>query len=434
LKTCGARSVENSKDTFLPLSTTSNANVIDVIYSYEVYWEEDKIPWTDRWDIYLVSAPDDEVHLFSILNSLMVCIVLSVTVASILIRTLKKDIANYNAIRAIKLSSADDYEMVDESGWKLLHGDVFRPPRNSLVFLCVAVGTGAQLVTAIGLTLFSGFVGILSPMNKGQTLTSIIFLYVLTGSVAGYTSSRLYKYFEKGLAWKRVALLTATAFPATVVGMFLVLDIFLAFQGAATAVSIWTILSIFLLWVCVSAPLVFVGTYFGFRAKKVDVPTKTNQIARVIPEISWYLKPMYSFLLGGMLPFGNVCIEVYFVMSALWLHQIYYVMGFLFAVLIVLIISTAETTIVFCYLQLAAEDHQWWWRSFFNGASVGLYLFLYSVWFFFSQMQLVGFLPVMIYATYMSMISIALALFSGAVGVLSCFWFIKTIYGAIKVD
>ncbi len=118
----------------------------------------------------------------------------------------------------------------------------------------------------------------------------------------------------------------------------------------------------------------------------------------------------------------------------MWLHQIYYVMGFLFAVLIVLIISTAETTIVFCYLQLAAEDHQWWWRSFFNGASVGLYLFLYSVWFFFSQMQLVGFLPVMIYATYMSMISIALALFSGAVGVLSCFWFIKTIYGAIKVD
>lgn len=118
----------------------------------------------------------------------------------------------------------------------------------------------------------------------------------------------------------------------------------------------------------------------------------------------------------------------------MWLHQIYYVMGFLFAVLIVLIISTAEMAIVLCYLQLSAEDHQWWWRSFFNGASVGMYLFLYSVWFFFSQMQLVGFLPVMIYATYMSMISIALALFSGAVGVLSCFWFIKTIYGAIKVD
>ncbi|GJX29534.1 transmembrane 9 superfamily member 1, partial [Tanacetum coccineum] len=32
----------------------------------------------------------------------------------------------------------------EESGWKLVHGDVFRPPRN-LVLLLVVVGTGAQL-------------------------------------------------------------------------------------------------------------------------------------------------------------------------------------------------------------------------------------------------------------------------------------------------
>ena len=32
--------------------------------------------------------------------------------------------------------------------------------------------------------------------------------------------------------------------------------------------------------------------------------------------------------MGGILPFGSVCIELFFIMSALWLHQIYYVMGF----------------------------------------------------------------------------------------------------------
>jgi len=432
LKTCGAKPVENDKGTFLALSTSGSKDVIQVIYSYEVYWEESNTEWSDRWDIYLIGSPDDEVHLFSILNSFMVCVFLSGTVATIIIRTLKKDIASFNEMRA---SLGSDFVMPEEeSGWKLMHGDVFRPPQNFNWLLCVAVGTGAQIVTAIGLTLFCGFVGILSPMNKGQTLTLTIMLYVLTGSVAGYTSSRLYKYFDKGTAWNRTTLLTATAFPAILVTMFLVLDIFLAFQGAATAVSIWTILSIFLLWVCVSAPLVFAGSYFGCRAKKISVPTKTNQIARVIPETSWYLKPVNSFFLGGVLPFGNVCIEVYFVMSALWLHQIYYVMGFLFAVLIVLMVSTAEMCIVICYLQLSAGDHQWWWSCFFNGASVGLYLFMYSIWFLFQKMDLVGFLPVMIYITYMSMISMALSLFCGAVGVLSCFWFIRSIYGAIKVD
>ena len=114
----------------------------------------------------------------------------------------------------------------------------------------------------------------------------------------------------------------------------MVLNIFLSFVGAATAVSFLTILALFSLWVCVSAPLVFIGSYFGLRADKVQVPTKTNQIARVVPEVPVACQFNCHDLLGGILPFGSVCIELAFIMSALWLHQIYYVMGFLLAVLV----------------------------------------------------------------------------------------------------
>lgn len=41
----------------------------------------------------------------------------------------------------------------------------------------------------------------------------------------------------------------------------------------------------------------------------------------------WYTHPLFSIALGGILPFGAVCIELFFIMSALWLHQIYYVFG-----------------------------------------------------------------------------------------------------------
>lgn len=35
------------------------------------------------------------------------------------------------------------------------------------------------------------------------------------------------------------------------------------------------------------------------------------------------------------------------------------------------------------YFQLNGEDYRWWWRSFLVGGSMGFYLFLYSVvWFF----------------------------------------------------
>jgi len=141
-----------------------------------------------------------------------------------------------------------------------------------------------------------------------------------------------------------------------------------------------------------------------------------------------------SFLIGGTLPFGASCIELFFVMSALWLHQYYYVMGFLLAVMIILAATCSTVAIVMCYLQLCSEDHRWWWKSFLSCASSGLYLFLYSLWFLASKLDLVGFLPVLIYLTYMTMISLAFSLFCGSVGFYSCFWFTRRIYGAVKID
>jgi transmembrane 9 superfamily protein 2/4 len=186
--------------------------------------------------------------------------------------------------------------------------------------------------------------------------------------------------------------------------------------------------------VCVSAPLVLVGAWFGLRAPAVDVPTKTNQIARIVPYTPWHVQCPYTVLMGGILPFGSVCIELAFIMSALWLHQIYYVMGFLLAVLLILAATCAQVSVVLTYLQLCSEDHRWWWSSFWNCASAGGYLFLYSLWFLTSRLEMVGFLPVVVYLTYMAMISVCFALFCGSVGFLSSFWFCRTIYGAVKVD
>jgi transmembrane 9 superfamily protein 2/4 len=47
---------------------------------------------------------------------------------------------------------------------------------------------------------------------------------------------------------------------------------------------------------------------------------------------------------------------------------------------------------------------------------------------------LVGVLPVVVYLTYMSMISVLFGLFCGSMGFMTAFWFNRTIYGALKVD
>jgi len=422
----GGDSPVNEPATYMALRSGSAGEDLRILYSYEATWVESDIPWADRWDVYLVGSPDDEIHYFAIVNSLMIVVFLTGAVATIMIRTLKKDIAGYNEMQTLE-------EAQEETGWKLVHGDVFRPPQAHPLLLSVLVGTGAQIGSAFFMTLLASMLRMLNPIKKGQALTAVILLYVLCGGVGGYVSSRLYKFCD-AKSWKRCTVCTAIAFPGLVVGMIMMLNVFLTLVGAATAVSFVTIVLVFLVWGCVSTPLVFVGSYFGYRADKVEVPTKTNQIARFVPEVPYYAAPPVSTLIAGLLPFGSVCIELFFIMSALWLHQLYYIMGFLMAVLLILVATCAQVSMVMCYLQLCVEDHRWWWQSFLNCASAGIYLFLYSLWFLSSKLDLVGVLPVMVYLTYMSMISIAFGLMCGTVGYLSCFWFTRSIYGSVKVD
>lgn len=414
----------NNPKTYLPLRVGTTGENLEVMFTYEVEWVESQLPWADRWDVYLIGSADDDIHFFAIVNSLMIVLFLAGTIAIIMIRTIKKDIMTYNEMIE---------DGTEETGWKLVHGDVFRPPSNGSIALAVLVGNGAQIGTAFFITLMSSIARLLNPIKKGHMLTAVIVLYVLSGSVAGYVSSRIFKFC--GLkAWRLNTILTAVAIPGMLVGIFTILNVFLSIAGAANAVSFLMLLFIFALWVCVSAPLVFVGAFFGLRADKIEVPTKINQIARMIPPLPWYNKPPFTFLIGGILPFGSVCIELFFIMSALWLHQIYYMMGFLLVVLLILAATCAQVSIVMTYLQLCGEDHRWWWKSFGNCASAGLYLFLYSLWFLYGRLELVGILAPIIYLTYMAMISILFGIFCGSVGFLCAFSFNKLIYGQLKVD
>ena len=151
-------------------------------------------------------------------------------------------------------------------------------------------------------------------------------------------------------------------------------------------------------------PLVFAGAHLGGRAEPLAYPTKTNLIPRSIPPQAWYMQPAFAVLVGGVLPFGAVFIELFFILSSVWLHQYYYVFGFLLIVFLILLVTCCEVpraisaapalprrrarktlphprlqiTIVLCYFQLCAEDYRWWWRSFLTAGSSGLYLFAYS--------------------------------------------------------
>merc|ERR1719363_9434 len=168
-------------------------------------------------------------------------------------------------------------------------------------------------------------------------------------------------------------------YPGIIFMIFFVLDLFIWGQKSSGAVPFTTMFALLVLWFGISVPLVFLGSYCGFRKDAIEVPVRTNQIPRQVPAQPWFIRPIFTSLVGGILPFGAVFTELFFIMSSLWQHQFYYLFGFLGLVLVILVVTCAEISIALTYFQLTAEDYQWWWRAFLSCASSAFYVFLYSI-------------------------------------------------------
>eukprot|EP00002_Diphylleia_rotans_P013672 TRINITY_DN2667_c0_g1_i2.p1 TRINITY_DN2667_c0_g1~~TRINITY_DN2667_c0_g1_i2.p1 ORF type:complete len:355 (-),score=65.81 TRINITY_DN2667_c0_g1_i2:497-1561(-) len=321
---------------------------------------------------------------------------------------------------------------VEESGWKMVHGDVFRAPNHPLM-LSISVGSGVHILATAFASMIFAVLGFLSPANRGGLLTAIIVLYVFMGVLAGYSSSRFYKMF-KGQIQKRCTFMTAMFYPGIIFLVFFILNFFIWGKKSSGAVPFTTLLALLGMWFGICTPLVYLGSYFGYRKRVIENPVRTNQIARQVPELVWYLQPVPSILMAGILPFGAVFIELFYILSSIWLHQFYYVFGFLFIVLLILVITCAEITIVMCYFQLCSEDYHWWWRSFLTSGASALYMFLYSLFYFFNKLEIHSFVSTLLFFSYTFIMCLVFFLMTGTVGFLACFWFVRKIYAAVKVE
>eukprot|EP01065_Artemidia_motanka_P036628 TRINITY_DN445_c0_g1_i3.p2 TRINITY_DN445_c0_g1~~TRINITY_DN445_c0_g1_i3.p2 ORF type:complete len:638 (+),score=193.19 TRINITY_DN445_c0_g1_i3:94-2007(+) len=412
-------------DTGSPLALSPNKPA-SVTWSYSVKWEEDtSADWSTRWDVYLRhTSGEARIHWFAIINSLLVVVFLSAIVAIIMLRALHKDFNRYN-----------DPENVDESqeetGWKLVHSDVFRAPPHPAM-LAVYVGTGAQLLGMTLCTLIFALFGFLSPANRGALLSALIFLFVLLGSYAGFTASRLLKFFELR-NWKYI-FMTGLWFPGHMFGTWFLLNLMMWANGSASAVPFTTILTLMALWLGVSLVLVLLGAVVGFKRAGIEVPCKVNIVPRTIPPQPWYLRAPQSILLPGILPFGAAFIESVFILSSIWQGRVYYVFGFLALVFVILIITCAEATIVTVYFQLIREDYRWWWKSFGTSASYGLWLYMYCIFYYATALHIPNFWASVLYFGYMGMASYFAAVLTGTIGFGASFLFVHKIYSSIKVD
>ena len=402
------------------------------------------------------------IHWFSAFNSFTVFLTFMGLVALILLRTLKKDYARYGLVQDLEdgdQSAVDDEGKPltggnDDSGWKQVHGDVFRAPFLLPIFAAL-LGTGWQLVTlTLGVILYA----VMGPLHgqvheeRGEVLHAILVCYSLSSIVSGYTSGQFFKQYYPTTArknpastsmWQATMALTVVMLPTVVVSILSFLNAVSLSYGTINTIPFLVIVKLFLLWIFVSVPLCVVGTILGRHAKLVAAsgkggdhfPCRVNAIARPIPEdVPWYGKPSGLIPLAGLLSFGSIFIELYYVLTSLWNYKFYHVYGFLLGVYCILTIVVSTTSIIVVYFCLNAENYQWQWTAYGSGASTALYVFVYGIYYFFFKTQMNGFLQTSFYFGYMFLISLTLGILCGTLGHAAASRFVRAIFQNVKVD
>ncbi|KAG2377996.1 hypothetical protein C9374_008618 [Naegleria lovaniensis] len=453
--------IEWNEDRIISVNLTTSRrkplleNTNEISFTYEVVWNQNtKLPFEQRFELYLEqNFFQHKIHWFSIINSFMMVLFLSAVVFMILIRTLHKDLAALEKHAKSKLGgdievgneSDSEFDIIgsgdssDSGPWKMLHGDVFRKPTN-LTLLCAVLGTGFHLLF---LALFLIILSIANTWHdtRGALLRAFVIMYCVTSFIGGYFSGHFYlKWKGTGDRWIRTALWTACIFPFTVFLVSLLLNFLAVSYNALIAMPFTTMLTVFVMWLFITLPLTFVGTIVGRNfpsktgPKPHNFPCQVNQFPRPIPSKPWYLSPLSMFLFGGILPFGSIFIELYFVFTSFWNYKFYYVYGFLLLVFLILIVVIACVSIVTTFFLLNSEDWKWVWHCVLVGTSTGFYVFLYSIYFLNTKTRMRGLFQLVFYYGITFMFCAGLSFMCAAIAFAATYNFVKRIYKDIKVD
>jgi hypothetical protein len=262
-----------------------------VEFAYSVHWADSPhIEPAKALELQLKSTmphghQNMDIHWLAIINSFVLMLLILSLFLLIIIRVVRSDLSRYLQIPDEELTAVEE-----ETGWKLLHADVFRPPKHRL-FFCSFVGAGAQLFSMVFVMVLVGCVGVF--YQRGAVASAGVISYMVTAMVSGYGSAHLYQKLG-GEKWAWNIFVTAIAFSGPAFVIWSILNTVAIVYGSTAAFPFPTILLMFAMWACITFPLTVLGGIVGrHRALKEGqvsnaFPCKTNKLAREVPQCHWY--------------------------------------------------------------------------------------------------------------------------------------------------
>lgn len=266
---------------------------------------------------------------------------------------------------------------------------------------------------------------------RPHIFTIIMTVMACLGIVNGLCTTRLLKFF--GLTdWIFGATMAAFFLPFFMHVCFALEIIFYSLAGGYSSKHLLNRFLIACTWVVCNCASVFLGAYKGYLLKRIEPSVKPSQIVRPVPaQPRWFRLPFVVIVFGG-LQYLTVCVEFSAVMKSLWGNRLYSLFGFVLVDFILLLFVVGVLSILQTYIQLQYENPHWMWRSFWSGASGGIFLAIHAVVYMFSEMDFKNFDGDMVYLIYMTIFIVGYMLMTGMISVFASFVFVDHLYSSIK--
>jgi len=423
-----------------------------VKYTYDVQWiESDATSYNDRWDIYLSmdDATPDVIELLGVFLGvfLLVCLV------GALYTWVMRDLS-YKPI--VGQADFTEEEASEVQMWPL-STQVFFPPVSSPVLLCIACGTGAQLLLSGFSFVFLFRCGVISQSQGANLLTPGAILYVLSSPVGGYVTARLYAIFHGDVVIALVSCLaTAISYPllGTLV-LFLVYDVLPDGDETPSYNVMSNSTPLILLWIFLMWPLSIAGGYSGYRHGPVqnfpistgtsgyhDLNLQDNSESRAAEQeqkrsskftrCTTRYRILILFLTCGLLPVLSCFINYSYGVAAPILIRSYSLRAYMVASFCLFVLVAAAVSVLMFYRQIRVHNYQWWWSSFASAGSSGVYIFFLSMsWLLLKAESHISSNTMALYSLWFAFLSLGVALMTGFAGVAACIWFNRAMYTTI---
>jgi hypothetical protein len=267
----------------------------NIEFTYTVDWQATVKKYRERYDRYCdVGFAKAEVRGYAVVNSFVLVLLLCLLVGFIVVKFVNADSRKLETER-----NQFQSEQRGDSGWKLLHADVFRAPAAPAA-LAMLIGLGSQALFAlfgfvVANLLFRLF------MRYNSTLIVGFIVYALSALVGGYFSGHFYRRWSNSRDWIVQTFATACFGPI----LFLVLRIVIAIpsylMGAGQTIHYATFFSGVLFFLVSVLPLTFVGAIIGrhwFFTSEDE--TRIGLSPRAIPATPIYLRTFPLAMIIGV--------------------------------------------------------------------------------------------------------------------------------------